>query len=171
MFGAGYDAKRKAAVMPWRSIRGEVLNAKFRATWGKAFWYSSEGAPVKSMIFGIDLIYAQRIKRALIVEAEIDCMFAWSCGVPSVAIGGAEFTDERAEMLRRSPIEELLHGEDNDAAGRKVKRQVIGKMRGYCEQYDVVLPSGVKDINEIGNAEIVRGICENARRVPAQLFR
>lgn len=165
MFGVGYDAKRKAAVMPWKSPQGDVLNAKFRATWGKAFWYSTRGAPVKSMIFGIDVIYAQGIKRAAVVEAEIDAMYLWSCGVPAIAVGGAEFTDERADMLKRSPIEELLHGEDNDAAGAKLKRQISEKMRGYCAQYDVEIPREYKDFNEIRDAEKVRSICGQAQLI------
>lgn len=164
MFSCGYDPDKRAVVMPWHSPDGAVLNAKWRATWSKAFWYAKGGAPVRNMIYGIHIVYSQRIKRVLITESETDAMYAWSCGVPAVAVGGSAFTNEKADLLRRSTVEELLIGADNDAAGEKLRREIYGKMRGYCAIADVRIPSNVKDVNEIGDAEMVRRICEISQR-------
>ncbi|MDH2332452.1 toprim domain-containing protein [Paenibacillus polymyxa] len=164
MFDCVYDRTKNAVVMPWCSPDGTPINAKWRATWGKAFWYARGGAPVRDMIYGIHIVYARMIERVLLVESEIDAMYAWSCGVPAIAVGGSAFTDAKAELLRRSPVRELLIGTDNDEAGEKLRREVAEKMHGYCKVYDVYVPAPAKDINEVGDAAEVRALCNSAAR-------
>lgn len=163
LYNSGMDHAKNAVVMPWSSPSGAVLNAKWRATWGKAFWYAKGGAPVKTMIYGIDVAYRRNIKRAVIVEAEIDAMTAATAGTFGLAVGGSEFTDEKAELLRRSPIEELLIAGDNDEAGEKLRREITRKMRGYVRLYNVEI-SGGKDFNAVG-IECTRLACESAERI------
>ncbi|WP_178944197.1 toprim domain-containing protein [Paenibacillus odorifer] len=165
LYRCGYHAEKNAIVMPWTSPVGTFLNAKLRATWGKAFWYAKGGAPVKSMIYGIDIAYRRNIKRAVIGEAEIDAMTASTAGTFGLAVGGSEFTDEKAEMLRRSPIEELLIAGDNDAAGEKLRYEIERKMRGYMRLYNVEI-SGAKDFNALGIGGTREAIAA-ARRVDA----
>ncbi|WP_179283742.1 toprim domain-containing protein [Paenibacillus sp. VTT E-133291] len=152
--------------MPWTSPVGTFLNAKFRATWGKAFWYAKGGAPVKSMIYGIDIAYRRNIKRAVIGEAEIDAMTASTAGTFGLAVGGSEFTEEKANLLRCSPIEELLIAGDNDAAGEKLRWEIEKKMRGYVRLYNVEIPNSAKDFNAAG-IEATREACEAAKRIDA----
>jgi DNA primase len=163
LYKSGMDHAKNAVVMPWSSPSGAVLNAKWRAIWGKAFWYAKGGAPVKTMIYGIDVAYRRNIKRAVIVEAEIDAMTAASAGTFGLAVGGSEFTDEKAEMLRRSPIAELLIAGDNDAAGEKLRWQIERKLRGYMRLYNVKI-DGAKDFNAAGT-EATREACESAERI------
>lgn len=165
LYRCGFDSAKNAVVMPWTSPVGTFLNAKFRATWGKAFWYAKGGAPVKSMIYGIDIAYRRNIKRAVIGEAEIDAMTASTAGTFGLAVGGSEFTDEKAEMLRRSPIEELLIAGDNDAAGEKLRWEIEKKMRGYVRLFNVEI-NGAKDFNALG-IEGTREAIAAARRVDA----
>lgn len=166
LYRCGYDVAKNAVVMPWTSPVGTFLNAKFRATWGKAFWYYRGGAPVKSMIYGIDIAYRRNIKRAVIVEAEIDSMSASTAGTFGLAVGGSEFTEEKANLLRRSPIEELLIAGDNDAAGEKLRWEIEKKMRGYVRLYNVEIPNSAKDFNAAGIAA-TREACEAAKRIDA----
>lgn len=163
LYRSGFDAAKNAVVMPWAGPSGNVMNAKFRATWGKAFWYQREGYPVKSMIYGIDVAYRRSIKRAVIVEAEIDAQTAATAGTFGLAVGGSEFTDEKADMLRRSPIAELLIAGDNDEAGEKLRWQITRKMSGHMRLYNVEI-SGGKDFNAVG-IEGTREACERAVRV------
>lgn len=148
LYRCGFDSAKNAVVMPWANTAGIPVNAKWRATWGKAFWYAKDGAPVRDMVFGIDLAYRRRIKRAVIVEAEIDAMSAASAGVFGLAVGGSEFTDFKAELLRRSPVEELLIAGDNDAAGEKLRWKIERKMRGLVRLAIVRIPDGNKDLND-----------------------
>ncbi|WP_433943659.1 toprim domain-containing protein [Paenibacillus sp. SN-8-1] len=167
LYRCGYDEYRNAVVMPWGAPDGRAINAKFRSTWGKAFWYSRGGAPVKSMIYGIDITHRRNIKRAVLTEAEIDAMTAASAGIFGIAVGGSEFTDEKAELLRRSPIEELLIAGDNDEAGEKLRWAVERKMRGHVRLKSVVIPNGAKDLNAVGDLAAVRGACEQATKLAA----
>ncbi|MFK4304298.1 5S rRNA maturation endonuclease (ribonuclease M5) [Paenibacillus sp. RC254] len=164
MFGCGFDRAKNAVVMPWHSPDGTSINVKWRATWSKAFWYARGGAPVRNMIYGIHIVYSRMIERVLLVESEIDALYAWSCGVPAIAVGGSAFTDAKAELLRRSPVKTLLIGTDNDAAGVKLREEVADKMRGYCELYDVYVPNPAKDLNEIGDTARVNALCEGATK-------
>lgn len=163
LFQCGYDGAKNAAVMPWHAIDGTVINVKWRATWSKAFWYAKAGAPVRNMIYGIHLIYERKLKRVLIVESEIDAMYAWSCGVEAIATGGSAFTEAKAELLRRSPIQEIVIGTDNDAAGEKLRKEIAEKMRGHCTIYDVWW-NNAKDANEVESSELRRKCSEAKRR-------
>ncbi|MEK5395970.1 toprim domain-containing protein [Paenibacillus sp. FSL K6-2859] len=163
LYRCGFDSERNAVVMPWTSPIGTFLNAKWRSTYGKQFWYARGGAPVKSMIFGVDIAHRRCIKRAVITEAEIDAMTAASAGTFGLAVGGSEFTDEKAELLRRSPIEELLIAGDNDAAGEKLRWQIERKMRGYMRLYNVEI-NDAKDFNAAG-IEATREACANATQL------
>ncbi|WP_054958428.1 toprim domain-containing protein [Paenibacillus dakarensis] len=165
LLGTGYNPRYQAVTFPWKDPSGIAMNVKYRSTRDKIFWYARGGAPVRTMIYGIDVIYAQRIKRVLIVESETDALYAWSCGVPAVAVGGSAFTEDKANLLRRSPVEELLLGADNDTAGQALREQITQKMRGYCALYDVEIPPYAKDMNDVKEAETVRKICEEARLV------
>lgn len=165
LYRCGFDNAKNAVVMPWGGPSGNIMNAKWRSTWGKAFWYAKGGAPVKSMVYGIDIAYTRKIKRAVITEGEVDSMTAASAGTFGLAVGGSEFTEEKAEMLRRSPIEELLIAGDNDAAGEKLRWEITKKMRGYVRLYNVAI-NGAKDFNALG-IEGTREACESAARIDA----
>ncbi|MEK3836500.1 toprim domain-containing protein [Paenibacillus sp. FSL R7-0128] len=164
LYRCGFNPAKNAVVMPWGGPSGSVMNVKFRATWGKAFWYERGGQPVRSMIYGIDIAYKRRIKRAVITEAEIDAMTAATAGTFGLGVGGSEFTEEKAELLRRSPIEDLLLAADNDEAGEKLRWQIERKMRGYVRLFNLEIPDGRKDLNAAG-IEATRKACEAAKRI------
>ncbi len=164
MFDCGFDAQKNAVVMPWHDSSGAPINAKWRATWSKLFFYARGGAPVRNMIYGIHLVYSRGIKRVIIVESETDAMYLWSNGYPAIAVGGSTFTDSQAEMLRMSPAQEIVIGTDNDAAGEKLREEVAAKMRGYCELYDVRWPEGAKDANDVRDEVALRRTVKAAMR-------
>jgi 5S rRNA maturation endonuclease (ribonuclease M5) len=161
----GYDIKSKAITIPWFLPDGSLANVKFRRVSEKTFWYVKGGWPLRELVYGIDAIYRKRAKTAVLVEAEIDAMYVMTAGFPAVAVGGSSFSDEKAELLRKSPIKELRIATDNDEAGERLKAQVIEKMAGYCELYDVGFPGTYKDVNEITDLDELRGYVEAARSV------
>ncbi|NGQ95450.1 toprim domain-containing protein [Brevibacillus sp. SYP-B805] len=161
----GYDIKRKAITIPWFLPDGSLGNVKFRRVDSKAFWYVKGGWPIRELVYGIDAIYRKRAKVAVLVEAEIDAMYVMTAGFPAVAVGGALFSEEKAEVIRRSPIERLLIATDNDEAGKKLREQVIEKMTGYCELLSVEFPETYKDVNEITDLDELRGYIERAAPV------
>lgn len=146
----GYDKRSRAITIPLFNPDGTLGNVKYRKVGEKTFWYAAGGRPIREMLFGINVIYGRQIKRAAIVEAEIDAMTLMSAGVPAVATLGAHFSKEKADQIRRSPIEELVIVRDNDAAGRRWQRQIIDELRKDLALSIVTVNRRYKDVNEAG---------------------
>nr|WP_236871261.1 toprim domain-containing protein [Brevibacillus laterosporus] len=151
LFHTGYCPITNAITMPWFNADGTLGNVKYRKVNEKTFWYAKGGRPIREMVYGLDIVYKQRITGAVLVESDIDAMYLWSAGVPAVALGGSNFGDEKAEALRRSPLEIIGVMADHDEAGQKMKRAVVGEMAGYMTVKVVGYPIRYKDPNEIVN--------------------
>lgn len=147
MFGVGFDPKSNAVILPWRLPDGRLANVKYRKTYGKAFWYERGGWPIRELVYGMDLIYSKQIRRAAIVEAEIDAMSMWTAGVPAVAVGGSTFNAFKRDIILRSPIEELIIATDNDKPGERLRAEVERELRGLVRIGHKRFV-GVKDANE-----------------------
>lgn len=161
----GYDRKRNAVVLPWFLPDGTLGNVKFRRVDEKTFWYYRGGRPIREMLYGLNVMYERRIKRALIVESETCAMYAMSNGFPAIANGGSEFGEYKAEMIRKSPIEELLIATDNDGAGEKLRQQIKAKLTGYIKLADVRIPDGYKDVNDVRDTDILTTMIDGAEVV------
>lgn len=147
MFGVGFDPKSNAVILPWRLPDGRLANVKYRKTYGKAFWYERSGWPIRELIYGMDLIYSRQIRRAAIVEAEIDAMSMWTAGIPAVAVGGASFNGYKRDIILRSPIEELIIATDNDKPGDRLRAEIERELGGLLRIGHKRFV-GVKDANE-----------------------
>ncbi|QAW54952.1 toprim domain-containing protein [Bacillus subtilis] len=164
---AGVGLVGNAVAIPWRLPNGRLANVKYRSTRGKSFWYASGGWPIRDLVYGMDLVYAQRLKHAVICEAEIDAMAWRSVGVPAIGTGGSAFNLKKADIITQSPIEYLTVVTDNDKAGDKlraaIERYLNGKVRlahGYITE--------VKDANELlvkRGAEALRNVYDRAEDV------
>lgn len=149
MMRIGYDKEHGAIVIPWLDPQQRLANCKFRAVRGKVFWYAKNALPIKHLVYGIDAVYAVKAKRVAICEAEIDALTWMTWGVPAIAVGGVSFNDKQADIIRRSPIEELIISSDNDKDGNKLRDAVINKLGAFVTLYNVEYPLGYKDVNEM----------------------
>ncbi|WP_339225929.1 toprim domain-containing protein [Bacillus sp. FSL P4-0290] len=164
---AGVGLVGNAVAIPWRLPNGRLANVKYRSTRGKAFWYVKGGWPIRDLVYGMDRVYAQRLRHAVICEAEIDAMAWRSVGVPAIGTGGSAFNLKKADIITQSPIEYLTVVTDNDKAGDKlraaIERYLNGKVRlahGYITE--------VKDANELlvkRGAEALRNVYDRAEGV------
>lgn len=167
---AGVGLVGNAVAIPWRLPNGRLANVKYRSVWGKAFWYvkgGMGGMPIRDLVYGMDLVYAQRLKHAVICEAEIDAMAWRSVGIPAIGTGGSAFNSKKADIIAQSPIEYLTVITDNDKAGEKlraaIERYLNGKVRlahGYITE--------VKDANELlvkRGTEALRDVYDRAEVV------
>ncbi|NTU28358.1 DNA primase [Bacillus tequilensis] len=164
---AGVGLVGNAVAIPWRLPNGRLANVKYRSTRGKAFWYVKGGWPIRELVYGMDLVYAQRLRHAVICEAEIDAMAWRSVGIPAIGAGGSAFNLKKADIITQSPIEYLTVVTDNDKAGDKlreaIERYLNGKVRlahGYITE--------VKDANELlvkRGAEALRDVYDRAEGV------
>lgn len=149
MMRIGYDPTHNCIVIPWLDQKQNIANCKFRAVRGKVFWYAKDALPIKHLVYGIDCVYAVKAKRVAICEAEIDALTWMTWGVPAIAVGGVSFNDKQADIIARSPIEDLIISSDNDKDGNKLREAVISKLGAYKNLYDVEYPLGFKDANEM----------------------
>ncbi|WP_068616499.1 toprim domain-containing protein [Paenibacillus tuaregi] len=148
-----YDPAAKAVILPWWGVAPtpdgqRLLNVKYRSTRDKRFWYARNGAPIRDLIYGIDVVYQRSIKRAAIVEAEIDALTLCSMGIPAIATGGAAFNEKKRDLILRSPIEEIVIVRDNDEAGRRWRNDVVNALRGKVRISIALVLRGYKDVNE-----------------------
>lgn len=148
MMRVRYDKDSRAIVIPWLNSKKEIVNAKYRSVSSKIFWYAKDAYPIKWSLYGMDVIYATKASRAVICEAEIDAMSFMTWGLPAIATGNSSFSETQADLIRRSPIKELVIGTDNDSQGLKLRAQIIAQLQGHVELFDVALPLGYKDANE-----------------------
>lgn len=170
MCGVGYDPRRKAVTIPWMNAAGSLANVKYRRIDSKIFWFVKNGRPIRECIFGIDIVYRRSVKRAVIVEAEIDAMTLMSAGCAAVATGGTAFTESKRDLIVRSPLEEIVILRDNDSAGRAWQRRLIAELGPYIGVRIAVVPSGYKDANEFAvkcGLDKLRACVLRSRRVSA----
>lgn len=158
----GYDKDKRAVSIPWRDSRGRLITIKYRSVHSKVFWYDADGADITAHLFGMWMVYKERPKRVVIVEAEIDAMYLRTAGVPAIATGNKYFSKKRAELIRKSSIEELIIGADNDEAGREMAGRIIDMMSNDVELYTWKLPVTAKDINDVRSIDEVCAIVQRA---------
>lgn len=166
------DTRRKATVIPWFNADGTLGNVKFRTNYAKTFWYAKGGRPIREMLYGIDVIYRRNIKRAAIVEAEIDAMTLMSAGIAAIATGGAAFTEDKRRLIVQSPLEEIVIVRDNDRAGRRWRNDIYESMRRDVRISIATIPFSVKDANEYAEAnglERLRAVLLRRMRVVSGL--
>lgn len=154
-FKVGYDMEKNAVVLPWMDKNGQIINLKFRSVKDKRFWYLSDGQPIKSHIYGLNFIYKMGLNTAYVVESETDCLYLWSFGIPAIALGSASLSKEQERLLINSPITRLVLAFDDDKAGYRCKLDCIRRLQGVIELWDMPIPYGCKDVNDIPAHKIV----------------
>ncbi|QOT13684.1 toprim domain-containing protein (plasmid) [Paenibacillus sp. JNUCC32] len=146
----GFDRERNAVVIPWFNPDGSLGAIKYRRVDTKVFWYERGGRPIRDMLYGIDVVYARRLRKVALVEAEVDAMTLMSAGIPAIATGGAtSWNAGKRDMIARSPIEEVVILRDVDAAGRQWRNRIVADLRGSVGVSIAIVPSYVKDANEL----------------------
>ncbi|MGG1595962.1 toprim domain-containing protein [Terribacillus saccharophilus] len=149
-FGVG--STPSAVLLPWRHADSRLATVKYRRTDSKLFWYARDAEPVKRCVFGIDKIWRlaprdNRYRRAVVCESEVDALTWYCAGIPAIATGGANVTDHQIDIIRVSPLDELILAPDNDEAGAKWARTLTEGLRGSVKLSKVTIPTG-KDSNE-----------------------
>ena len=153
-----------AVAIPWRLPNGRLANVKYRAKKGKTFWYVKGGIPIRELIYGLDAVYEARSKRAVICEAEIDALSVRTAGYMACAVGGASFSEQKRDLLLRSPIEELIVLTDNDKAGGKLRSEIEAALKGRMLISHARIEGGAKDANEA----LMRTGVDNLRKAVEQ---
>lgn len=146
--GIKYDSKHDSVAFPWRHINGQLANIKYRNTQEKKFYYVKDGVSIRTLVFGLDIVYNEGIRKVAVCEAEVDALSLWEVGLPAVALGTSSMSPEQAELILKSPIEHLVIATDGDAAGDKVAKQIKELMGGMVHTTRKQWKDGCKDAND-----------------------
>src|SRR5690625_3125192 len=165
-YGIGYNSLHNGFVaIPWHyADTGEIANVKYRSTSEKRFFFEKGAEPIKRLVYG--LWQAREATEAIVVEAEIDVLSFAQAGYSAIAVGGAHMSREQADLIKRSRIERLYLGGDNDEQGRKMNKQIKRLLGGHVELFKVDY-GRYKDANEalLGGVENIPSIIENGKRL------
>ncbi|WP_337102391.1 toprim domain-containing protein [Paenibacillus sp. YIM B09110] len=148
LFNIGYDRTRQAVTIPWYNADGSLGNVKYRRVDSKTFWYERGARPIREMLYGIHIAYQRKIRKAALVEAEVDAHSLCTAGIFAIATGGSAFNRTKAELLLRSPIEEVTLYRDNDAAGRAWRNRIVAELGGEMDVKLALVRRPYKDVNE-----------------------
>lgn len=158
IYGVGYGAAHKGfTAIPWHSADGRLANIKYRSTSGKKFFFEKGATPVRSLVYGLDIVNQNREEMAIICEGEIDVMSWRTAGIAAIGIGGSSISREQIDAIKRSSIKRLGLGGDNDAAGQSLNEQVRRGLEGYVELYSVDYES-LNDANEVLKTHSIEGL-------------
>lgn len=137
-FGVGYGAEHPGfTALPWHSPEGRLANIKYRSTSGKRFFYEKGATPVRTLVYGLDIINRTCAGTAVLCEGEIDAMSWATAGIPAIACGGSSISNEQIDAIKRSSIRRMLLGGDNDPAGQRLNKEIKRRLAGHVELYDV----------------------------------
>lgn len=170
LYNVAYDEEKSEVLFPYVLPNGRLAALKKRRTDSKAFFYEGGGRAMRELVYGIDISHRDDEEIAIITEAEIDAMYATVCtGILGIGVGTSSFSDEKADVIRRSPLKEIIIASDNDKAGEKLKAQIIQKLGGLVQLYTIRIPDGKKDLNDMTEEE-VRYAIEHKEAVVPTLF-
>ena len=148
---------------PWRNLKGELQNVKYRSTTGKKFFYEKGGLPVHNLIYGIHLTSIFKdVRIVVVVEGEIDALSFWQVGIPALAVGGSRINDKQARLIQYLDVDEIVLGGDNDKQGQLLNKYIAGAMKGayklskidygkYSDANDVLMYEGESELLEMFN--------------------
>lgn len=155
--GISEDVQRLAGVgqgryvgftaIPWRRSDGEIMNVMYRSTRGKTFFYEQDAMPIGRLLWGVDMLRQTKADEVVVCESPIDAMSWMTAGISAVATGGASISKEQADTLKRTQVNTIVLGGDNDEAGASFNRKVKERM-GTIYKYKTVDYGLYKDANE-----------------------
>lgn len=162
----GWRVETKEIVVPVVE-RGVVIghiNRPLVYTGNGSKYTNSDGFHKSEHLFGLDRSLGHGSSEVVVVEGPLDCIWLHQCSVPSVAILGADLSDEQEHLLALH-FWSVTTCFDNDDTGRGVTMDVTTRLlrRGLHVKH-AILPPGRKDVQECTLEETL-GAIRDAREV------
>lgn len=152
-FRVGYDATKRAITFPVWDEKGKLRFITERSVETKRFWIPSHAN--KQVLYLLNFAIQLNVPMMAVTEAQIDALTCWGYGIPCCAtLGGV--TDQQIEILERSGIGIIITAFDNDEWGKRFTEKLKKRFRRDVLVYELHLPEGKKDINDLSREEFER---------------
>ena len=148
-FKIKYDDKSESIVFPVWDENNHLVMVTRRCVNNKRFMIPSD---VEKPVYLLNYIERNNIKDVLVVESQINALYGWSLGYPSIALFGTG-TKHQYEILNKSGIRHYTLVFDGDEAGDKGKQRFISNIRKDVLVDWVDIPRG-KDLNDLEENEV-----------------
>ena len=149
MFRVGYDKTRDAITFPVYDEKHRLVMITARSVNTKMFWIPAE---IQKPVYLLYYILENNIKTVYVCESQINCLYLWSLGYPSIGLFGTG-SSTQLETLRKSGIRNFITVFDGDTAGQRGAYRFRKNMPKDCFITDILLPAG-KDINDLTPEEV-----------------
>ena len=148
-FEVGYDIKQNMLIFPVRDDKGNLLFVTGRSVSTKRFMIPEN---IEKPVYLLYYIKQNNIQRVAVCESQINCLYMWSLGIPSVALFGTG-TPYQYNLLNKSGIRVFDLYLDGDEAGRKGIQRFKQNIRSDVIVNVHQLPD-FKDVNDLSLEEI-----------------
>ena len=143
-FDIGYDKTWQSITFPVNDEYGRCLFITRRSVNSKHF---NIPANVNKPVYGLDKIYKEHIKTAIVCESQINALTCWVYGKCGIALFGTG-SQTQYEILRKSGIRHYILGFDGDPAGDRGRDKFIKALKDVALISYLELPRN-KDINDL----------------------
>ena len=148
-FKIKFDPETQCIVFPvWDEYNRLTLLTR-RSVVGKKFIIDTD---VEKPVYLLNYILKQNIKTVWICESQINCLYAWTLGIPAVALFGTG-SGHDYDVLNKSGIRNYILCLDGDDAGDNGIRKLIKNINKEALIEVALLPRG-KDLNDLTEDEV-----------------
>ena len=148
-FRIGYDAERQAITFPVYDEKHRLVMVTARSVNTKMFWIPTG---VEKPVYLLYYLLENNIKTAYVCESQINALYMWSLGYPSIGLFGTG-SEHQYEVLKKCGIRNFITIFDGDEAGQKGAYRFRKNMPKDCFITDIQLPAG-KDVNDLSPEEV-----------------
>ena len=149
-FRVGYDKDRQAITFPVYDEKHKLVMVTARSVNTKRFYIP---AGVDKPVYLLYYIMENNIDTVFVCESQINCLYLWSLGFPSICLFGTG-SDKQYKILRKSGIRNYYLCFDGDEAGQKGANRFRYNMPKDVFITELKLPTG-KDVNDLSYEEFL----------------
>ena len=151
LFEVGYDPKQNMLIFPVRDEKARLRFITGRSVNSHRFMIPKD---VDKPVYLLYYVKQQGLSRVAICESQINTLYLWSLGIPSVGLFGTG-SETQYDILNKSGIRIMDLFFDGDAAGRKGIERFKKNIRNDIIINTHILPEG-KDVNDLSKEEILQ---------------
>lgn len=151
LFEVGYDPKQNMLIFPVRDEKARLRFITGRSVNSHRFMIPKD---VDKPVYLLYYVKQQGLSRVAICESQINTLYLWSLGIPSVGLFGTG-SETQYDILNKSGIRIMDLFFDGDAAGRKGIERFKKNIRDDIIINTHILPEG-KDVNDLSKEEILQ---------------